>query len=196
MVRSSRALFALAAACLLTAGLGPSGLAESAPLAEGISGRIYDRDGVTALRGAVVTAKLITTNQTFVSAPTDVKGNYLITRTPPGIYAFSFAYKGGEYVVTERLDARLRALGKEGSDGPLPAGIHLEVCFRKDNDSEKTALVIRGECQSELSELLSPEEKDRRRRGILFIIAGGAAAAATLGVLAVTTGTEASSIVR
>lgn len=161
-----------------------------------IAGKVYDRDGTTPLKDAVVTAHMITTNQRLVSVPTDGRGNFVIKNARSGIFAFTVTYKGQEYPVAERLDARVRMVTPEGTEIAAKMTFLLEVCFRKDKDDprEKTALVVRGECKPELPALLAAAVRDQVSRGLLILISGGAVAGTTLGVLAVTGRTEASTI--
>lgn len=173
----------------------PPILAQTGPVQGYITGKVYDRDGKTPLKDAIVVATLITSNQVFSSGPVDRKGNFVIRNAESGIYAFTLIFQGKEYVVPDRLDARVRMVAPDGAETPAKMTFLLEVCFRRerDDDQERTALVIRDECKSELPPFLAGLVEEGINRGLIVIIAGAAAVAASVGILAATGGTVASS---
>jgi hypothetical protein len=176
--------------------LPPPAGAQSTAVEGFIAGKVYERNGTTPLDNAVVIAQHITTNQSFSSPPVDKKGNFVIRSAPPGIYGFVINHDGQEYRIAERVDARIKLLTPEGQEIPAKMTFLLEVCFRMDKDSpeERTAVVIRDQCQSELPPFLAGLLQDQAGRGLLILLAGAAAVATTLGILAATGGTEASPV--
>jgi hypothetical protein len=167
------------------------------PIQGYIIGKVFDRDGRTPLRDAIVAATLITSNQVFSSGPSDKSGNFIIRNAESGVYAFTLIYQGREYAVPDRLDARVRMVSPDGTETPAKMTFLLEVCFRRDKDDERerSALVVRDECKSELPPFLASLVEEGINRGLIILIAGGAAVAATVGLLA-TSGTVASSPAR
>ncbi|MCI0409567.1 MAG: carboxypeptidase-like regulatory domain-containing protein, partial [Acidobacteria bacterium] len=174
--------------------LAPPAQAQVGPITGYITGKVYDRDGKRPLKDAIVVAQLITSNQVFSSGPADGKGNFIIRNAESGVYAFVVIYQGKEYAVPDRLDARVRMITPDGTETPAKMTFLLEVCFRRDrdDDTERTALVVRDECKSELPSFLTSLVEEGINTGLIVLIAGGAAVAATVGILAATGGEVAS----
>ena len=174
--------------------LAPPVEAQVGPITGYITGKVYDRDGKRPLKDAIVVAQLITSNQVFSSGPADGKGNFIIRNAESGVYGFILIYQGKEYAVPDRLDARVRMITPDGTETPAKMTFLLEVCFRRDrdDDGERTALVVRDECKSELPPFLTSLVEDGINRGLIVLIAGGGAVAATVGILAATGGEVAS----
>ena len=145
-------------------------------------------DYLLRLPDAVVSARRISTNESFRSPFTDPGGEYMIQKTPIGAYGFTILHEGIEYPVAQSLDLNVEL------------SYIAELCFVVDREEKVAWMISEGmrrdpdapafvpeRCQSALSGCLAmlTGEEDGYPNGLLLLIAGSGAAAATLGLIAV-----------
>jgi hypothetical protein len=145
----------------------------------------------------IVNARQLEKNHSYNSNVTGDNGDYLITDTPAGVYAFTLDHLGEKYPVSQHLGLK------------VDMSYVAELCFVIDKDEKVAWMVATGarrapevphfvptQCQSALGACLAMVMgEDVLPDGLLLLLAGSAAAATNIGVIA-TEQEEASSLVR
>jgi hypothetical protein len=132
-----RNILVLLCVATLTLGTYPQYLlSQSNTISGTLAGAVYTKGTRGALEGVTITARPITSNDSFYTQSSDTRGSYVISNVPPGIYAFTLEYEGIEYPVQGQFDAR------------APMDFLLETCFQVDIENLTTAVL--PECRSPL----------------------------------------------
>jgi hypothetical protein len=145
----------------------------------------------------IVNARQLEKNYSYDSNVTGDNGDYLITDTPPGVYAFTLVYLGEKYPVSQHLGLK------------VDMSYLAELCFVIDKEEKVAWMVAAGahrapevpsfvptHCRSALGACLAMfMGEDVLPDGLLLLLAGSAAAATNIGVIAAEQD-EASSLVR
>ena len=120
------------------ASLAPVPSSDAAAVARGsLAGKVFDKHTEALVADVTVAAYALTSGEEF-HVVTDANGSYLVEDAPTGVYSFTLAAEGEDYVVQERLDVRVG----------MP--FVLESCFELDGETN-TAHVLE-ECDSGLVE--------------------------------------------
>lgn len=149
---------------------------------------------LVGLGDAVVTARLLSSNEQYTSGLSDNAGEYLIRDSTAGAYAFTLTHDDIEYPVSQNLDLNVEL------------SYVAELCFVVDREQRRAWMVSQGRrrdpdappfiperCRSRLSACLALLTGDEGGfpDGLLLLLAGSGAAATTLGIIS-TDQTEAS----
>jgi hypothetical protein len=145
----------------------------------------------------IVNARQLEQNYSYDSDISGDNGDYLITDTPPGVYAFTLEHLGEKYPVSQHLGLK------------VDMSYVAELCFVIDKEEKVAWMVAAGarrapevppfvptQCQSALGACLAMVMGEEvLPDGLLLLLAGSAAAATNIGIIA-TEQDEASSLER
>ena len=137
---------------------------------------------------SLVTARQLSTNESFQSERSDGDGEYLIREMPIGAYRFTIFHEDVEYPVRQHLDLNVEL------------SYIAELCFVVDREEQIAWMISEGmrrhpdaplfvpeRCQSALSGCLAllTGDPDGYPNGLLLLLAGSGATAAALGIISV-----------
>lgn len=97
MKRGSRSLILLGAALAMSFVISPSVLTAQTPGKGGLVGYVYERNGSTPVKGAVVLVKNVTTGTVLEAPPSDDLGMFKVPGLEPGLYALGVTSEKGSY---------------------------------------------------------------------------------------------------
>ena len=130
-IKSKALIFTLVSSLLIM--IIPLSLSSQESQTGNLTGVVYEEDGKTPVKDAIVTIKNITTNQEFSSQPTNNSGEYEIGNIPVGVYLIGVNVDKEKYNINALVEIKKEELANLSliltKKKALLAGILRLACF-------------------------------------------------------------------